>query len=139
MPTENNKKFFLSSKSVNRLQYAHPDLVKVVGRAIELTTVDFGVTESIRTLERQRELVEKGLSQTLKSRHLPHPKDGLSRAVDVVAYINGKVSWEWKYYEEIYTAMQTAADELRIPIVWGGNWKSFKDGPHYELDRKIYP
>ena len=119
--------FQLSQRSLDRLAGVDKDLVAVVKRAIEITEVDFGVTEGIRTLVRQEELFKKGLSKTMKSKHL------IGRAVDVVAYVDGKVSWEEQYYHTIATAMKNAATELNVNIKWGGDFKSFFDGPHFEL------
>ena len=125
--------FKLSRRSLERMQRVHPDLVKVVMLAIELTEVDFGVTEGVRTIERQRELFAKGASKTMNSRHLT------GHAVDLVAYVGSEVRWDWPLYHKIADAMKRAANSLGVPIVWGGDWKSFKDGPHFELDRKVYP
>lgn len=115
-----------------RLKGVHPDLVKVVMRAIELTTVDFTVLEGLRSTERQRTLVDAGASWTLNSRHIT------GHAVDLGAWVDDQVDWSWPLYDKIAKAMKTAADELKIKIVWGGSWK-VKDGPHFELDRKVYP
>jgi peptidoglycan LD-endopeptidase CwlK len=123
----------LSRKSLERMQGVHPDLVKVVLLAIQLTEVDFGVTEGVRTIEKQREYVAKGASKTMNSRHLT------GHAVDLVAYIGSDVNWSWPLYHKIAGAMKRAANSLNVPIIWGGDWKSFKDGPHFELDRKDYP
>ena len=125
--------FRLSRRSLERMQGVHPDLVKVVLLAIQLTEVDFGVTEGLRTIEKQREYVAKGASKTMNSRHLT------GHAVDVVAYIGTEVRWDWPLYHKIAAAMKRAAKDLNVPIVWGGDWRSFKDGPHFELDRKSYP
>lgn len=125
--------FSLSKRSIERLAGVHQDLVDVVKLAITLTEVDFGVTEGLRTVERQRELVAKGASKTMNSRHLT------GHAVDLVAYIGSEVRWDWPLYHKIAEAMKRAAKALGVPIVWGGDWKSFKDGPHFELDRKAYP
>ncbi len=129
--------FKLSTKSLAKLKGVHPDLVKVVKRAIELTPIDFSITCGVRTIEEQKVLVATGKSQTMNSRHLPGA-DGLGYAVDFAAWPDGKVSWELKYYREIAKAFKAAAKELKIPIVWGGDWKSFIDGPHIELDRTVY-
>lgn len=125
--------FTLSAKSLERLEGVHPDLVKIVKRAIEVTKVDFGVTEGLRTYSRQKQLVSEGKSLTMNSRHLT------GHAVDLVAYVDGKVSWETTQYKLINDAMQQAAKELGIPIVWGGSWKTLVDGPHFELLRTAYP
>ena len=125
--------FKLSKKSLERMDGVHPDLVKVVKLAIELTEVDFGVTEGLRSVDRQRQLVAQGASKTMNSRHIT------GHAVDLVAYVDGSVNWSWPLYHKIADAMKRAANSLGVPIVWGGDWKSFKDGPHFELDRKAYP
>lgn len=127
-------KYKLSQTSLNRLAPLHPDLVKVVKRAIQLTEVDFTVGEGMRTMARQRELVKQGASTTLNSRHLT------GHAVDLIALDkNGKVSWDWPLYYKIADAMKQAAKDVGVPIEWGGTWKSFPDGPHYQLPWAKYP
>ena len=150
----------LGSKSKKELEGVHADLVSVVNRAIELTAQDFSVHDGIRTLEEQKVLVEKGVSKTLKSRHIT------GHAVDLVPYINGKLRWEWEAIYVITDAVRTAAQELKIPLRWGGAWdvtltetcdapldvrnnyiarrraaghKPFSDGPHFELPKDLYP
>lgn len=125
--------FKLSKRSLDNLQGVHPDLVRVVHRAIELTQVDFGVIEGLRTIERQRELKAKGASKTLNSRHIT------GHAVDVMAYIGSEGRWDWPLYPKIAKAFKQAASELGVRIVWGGDWRTLKDGPHFELDRNFYP
>lgn len=125
--------FKLSRRSLERMQGVHPDLVKVVLLAIQLTEVDFGITEGVRTIEKQREYYARGASKTMNSRHLT------GHAVDLAAYIGSDVRWDWPLYHKLADAMKRAANSLNVPIVWGGDWKSFKDGPHFELDRKVYP
>lgn len=125
--------FVLGERSQQRLQGVHPDLVKVVRRAIQITKVDFTVLEGLRTIERQRELVRKGASKTMNSRHLT------GHAVDIAPWVNGKVTWDWKWYHKLSPAVFQAAKELKVPIEWGGNWKSFPDGPHWQLPWKDYP
>lgn len=122
----------LGTKSRERLKGVHPDLVRVVERAIQISTVDFAVLEGLRTPERQRKLVDSGASKTLNSRHIT------GHAVDLGAWVDGQIDWSWPLYIQISKAMKAAAAELKIPIVWGGDWKTFRDGPHYELSRKVY-
>ncbi|EKN3326720.1 TPA: M15 family metallopeptidase, partial [Yersinia enterocolitica] len=111
-----NNKFIFGKASESNLIGVHPDLVKVVRRALEITPIDFKVIEGCRTVERQRELVKDGASQTMNSRHLT------GHAVDIVPLPNGKVSWEWKYFYPMADAMKQAAAELGIAVEWGGNW-----------------
>lgn len=125
--------FKLGRRSVERLQGVHPDLVRVVERAIDLTPVDFTVLEGLRSPERQQALVASGASQTLNSRHIT------GHAVDLGAWVDNQVDWSWPLYAKIANAMKAAANELGVSIVWGGDWRTFKDGPHFELDRKFYP
>ena len=126
-------KYKLGPTSLLRLQDVHPDLVKVVERAIELTEIDFTVLEGRRAKERQAELLKAGATTTMNSRHLT------GHAVDLGALVGGKVRWDWPLYYKIADAMKAASAELGIPVEWGGNWKSFKDGPHYQLPWKDYP
>lgn len=133
-PTVVVGKYKLSQTSLNRLAPLHPDLVKVVKRAIQLSEVDFTVGEGMRTMARQRELVKQGASTTLNSRHLT------GHAVDLIALdANGKVSWDWPLYYKIADAMKQAAKDVGVPIEWGGDWRTFKDGPHYQLPWSKYP
>lgn len=125
--------FLFSSRSLRNLEGVHPDLVAVAHRALQITEIDFLVTEGLRTREKQIELVRAGASRTTRSRHLT------GHAIDVAAWVAGGVRWDWPLYEELSRAFKQAAFELKIPIVWGGDWKSFKDGPHYELSRTEYP
>jgi peptidoglycan L-alanyl-D-glutamate endopeptidase CwlK len=123
----------LGARSKQRLKGVHDDLVRVVERAIEITTVDFTVLEGLRTPERQKALYESGASQTLNGRHIT------GHAVDLGAWVDGEVRWDWPLYHKIAAAMKEAAKQLDIKIVCGADWKSFPDGPHFELDRKAYP
>ena len=125
--------FPLSRRSRDRLVGVHPALIAVVEAAILRTPVDFMVTEGLRTPARQAALVRAGASQTLKSRHLT------GHAVDVAALVDCKVRWDWPLYPRIATAFKAAALELDTSLVWGGDWTSLRDGPHFELDRKVFP
>jgi len=125
--------FQLSSLSLDRLRNVHPDLQKVVKRAITLTEVDFRVQEGLRTRKRQSELVAAGASKTMNSRHIT------GHAVDLVALVKGKVRWDWPLYYKIADAMKQAAKEVKVPLEWGGDWRTFKDGPHFQLPHKNYP
>lgn len=122
--------FKLSKKSLAKLNEVNPDLQKLVKNAIGLSTIDFGISEGMRTKERQKELFDNGKSQTMNSRHLT------GHAVDVYAWKDGAVSWEFEDYETINIAFSQAAKLTNIDYVWGGSWKSFKDGPHFELKRE---
>ena len=127
--------FVLSGKSLEKLNSVHPDLQKVIKQAIQETPVDFGVTCGLRTLEEQKKLFASGASRTMRSRHLT------GHAVDLAAYVSGKLTWEWSYYEQIAQAVKDTAKELGIPLDWGGECfgPGFKDGPHFQLPWKKYP
>jgi len=120
----------LGTRSLQSLSGVHPDLVDVVKLAITISEVDFTVLEGIRNINRQRELYKAGKSTTMNSRHIT------GHAVDLAPW---PISWEWEDFYPIADAMKAAAEELEIDIVWGGDWKSFPDGPHFELSRKTYP
>ena len=140
--------FVLGERSLKNLWGVHPDLVAVVKRAIQITRTDFTVIEGVRTKERQKELVRKGASKTMNSRHL------MGQAVDIAPVIDGAISWHIDDYYPLAEAMATAADELGVRVRWGGAWTTitnkagtpqdwvkayragggkFIDGPHFEL------
>ena len=106
----------LSTKSQERLIGVEPELKEVVYEAIKVTKIDFGVIEGLRTEEKQKQLVESGASQTMKSKHLE------GRAVDLMAYIGGRGSWELYVYDEIADAMKEAAIKVDVAVRWGAAW-----------------
>ena len=106
----------LSTKSQERLIGVEPELKEIVYEAIKVTKVDFGVIEGLRTEEKQKQLVESGASQTMKSKHLE------GRAVDLMAYIGGRGSWELSVYDEIADAMKEAAIKVDVAVRWGAAW-----------------
>ena len=154
----------LGAQSRAELKGVHPDLVKVVERAIQITVQDFSVHDGLRTLEEQKRYVASGASQTLNSKHRAQA-DGYGHAVDLVPFINGKMRWEWEPIYVIAAAVWQAARELKVAIRWGGAWidldqiktgtpgsmkaaveaygavrrkagkSAFTDGPHFELAR----
>jgi len=108
--------FKLSNRSLTKLNGVDERLVEVVKIAIQYTKVDFAVIEGVRTLQRQKELVSSGASQTLNSKHI----NGL--AVDLMAYIGSRASWELNLYDDIADAMKIGAQQIDVPIRWGGAW-----------------
>ena len=133
--------FKLSTRSKNKLEGVHPDMVAVVERAIELTKVDFGVTYGVRSLAEQEKLVASGRSQTMKSKHLIQDS-GYSHAVDVVAYDGSDVVWEINVYDNICDAFKKAAEEKGVAIKWGAAWsegdiRSYKGTAEFHMNRYI--
>ena len=154
-----NMPYQLSKTSLDKLVGVHPKLVAVVQRAIQISELDFKVLEGVRSKQRQAQLVASGASKTLDGRHIT------GHAVDLGAVVGGVVRWDWPLYYKIAEAMQQAAKELQTTIVWGGVWdaplasigdtedavaayvarrkaagnKAFIDGPHFELDKRVYP
>jgi peptidoglycan LD-endopeptidase CwlK len=148
--------FKLSGRSLKNLEGVDSQLIEVVKYAIGVSRIDFGVTEGLRTTQRQRELVASGASQTMNSKHIQ------GKAVDLVAYIGARVSWELNLYDDIADAMKLAATEVGVPIRWGAAWqlddirnwdgtmqdamddyinvrrsqgkRPFIDGPHFEIN-----
>ena len=110
----------------------HPDLVRVCHRALELSKYDFGILESKRSEEKQRENIEKGVSWSMNSKHLVQD-DGYVHAIDFGVYVNGKLTWEEGYYRKVIQAFVTAVVELGVQVKFGGLFESVFDGPHVEL------
>lgn len=134
MPAVSTSRFRFSQRSISNLD-VHEDLRRVAARALELTEVDFIIVDGGRTLAEQREYVKTGKSQTMKSRHLG------GFALDFVAWVDGKVSYQLKHMKMVADAFKAAGEEVLGPgrIEWGGDWKTFKDTPHIQLSAKHYP
>ena len=154
--------FKLSQKSLDRLDGVHDDLISIVKEAITLSKVDFGVTCGVRTKSEQAKLVKAKVSKTMNSRHLIQESTGKSHAVDLMAYVGSRASWELNLYDDIADAMAQAARNKSANIVWGAAWsigniaqwndsmesamnsyidlrrsqgrRPFIDGPHFQLE-----
>jgi peptidoglycan L-alanyl-D-glutamate endopeptidase CwlK len=116
-----------SKRSEGRLVGLHPDLVAVFNRAIATTKLDFSVIEGVRTVARQKQLLAAGAST------------GYAHAIDVAPLVGGTIRWDWPLYYQLAPIIKEAAQAEGIPIEWGGDWKSFKDGPHWQLPWASYP
>jgi peptidoglycan L-alanyl-D-glutamate endopeptidase CwlK len=125
----------LDQRSLRRLEGVHHDLVHVVRKAASFGEMSFIVTEGLRTEERQKKLLAAGASQTMRSRHLT------GHAVDLAVLVDGEVRWDWPLYDKLGELMKRAARSLEppVPLEWGGDWKTFRDGPHFQLPRGLYP
>jgi len=123
----------LGQRSLSRLEGVHPDLVRVVKKAAALSDLDFTVLEGLRSVERQKQLVSQGASKTMNSRHIT------GHAVDLAPMIAGEVRWDWPLYHKLAKIVKSAAADEKVPLQWGGDWRAFKDGPHWELPWKFYP
>lgn len=123
----------LGQRSLSRLEGVHPDLVRVVKKAAALSSLDFTVLEGLRTAVRQKQLMDLGATKTMNSRHLT------GHAVDLAPMVGGTVRWDWPLYHQLAVIVKDAAKAEKVPIQWGGDWRTFKDGPHWELPWKQYP
>ncbi len=132
-------------RSAKNLKGVHPDLVKVHDLARTKTKWPYVITEGVRSLERQKQLLAAGASKTLNSMHLIQ-KTGFSHATDAVPWLDldkdGKIEtseiYDWSLVKDLAAVIKASASELGVKLVWGGDWRTFKDGPHYELDRSVY-
>lgn len=122
-----------SKRSKRNLRGIHPDLRRVMDRALAESPLDFIVIEGLRSADRQREMVAKGASQTMKSRHLT------GHAVDLLPIGPDGPAFDWPLYHQLAPAVKAAAEAEGVAVDWGGDWQNFKDGPHFELDRSAYP
>ena len=127
-PPAGSTGFKLSERDLKRMEGVDSRLIAIVHRAAEITEVQFTVTEGLRTRERQKQLVASGASQTMNSRHI------IGQAMDVAAVINGEIRWDWPLYPKIAKAFKAAATEQGKRITWGGDWKTLKDGPHFQIE-----
>lgn len=123
-----------SNRSLASLKGIHPDLRRVIDRALQSSALDFAVIEGLRTKERQEKLFASGASKTMNSRHIT------GHAVDLLPIdpTTGKGEFAWPLYDKLGPAVKAAAKREGVPLIWGGDWTTFKDGPHFELDRRVY-
>lgn len=127
--------FRLGQASEGNLMGVHPDVVRVVRRAILITHIDFSVHDGLRTLDEQRRLVASGASSTLESYHLT------GDAVDLVPYVNGKLRWEMPLCNEVADAVREAAILEEVPLIWGRVWDrqlALLDPERFEAEREAY-
>lgn len=122
------KIYKFSKRSLKNLVGVHPKLVKLMEEAIKNSPYDFIITEGIRTIERQKELFKQGKSKTMKSYHL------LGKAVDIALIVDGDISWNFALYREVAKHIKKIAREQGVNITWGGDWKNFKDGLHFQIE-----
>ena len=123
----------LGQRSLSRLEGVHPDLVRVVKKAAAMSDLDFTVLEGLRTVERQKVLFASGATKTMNSRHIT------GHAVDLAPMLGGQISWDWPLYARLSKIVKAAAAAEKVPLQWGGDWRTFKDGPHWELPWAFYP
>jgi len=123
----------LGTRSLARLEGVHPDLVRIVKTAASISDLDFTVLEGLRTIERQKQLFAQKATKTMNSRHIT------GHAVDLAPMLGGEVSWDWPLYNRLAKIVKAAAATERLPLQWGGDWRTFKDGPHWELPWAFYP
>jgi peptidoglycan L-alanyl-D-glutamate endopeptidase CwlK len=119
----------LGKKSLERLAGVKEPLQNVIKSAIVDSPYDFSITCGLRTIEEQKVLVATGKSKTMKSKHLT------GDAVDIAVFVDGKLTWELKYYKTVATHIKKVAAKLGVKITWGGDWQSFIDGPHFQLEK----
>ena len=128
-----------TERDLKHLNEVHPHLRAVIEKTAEISEdTPFMVLDGARTVEEQRRNVAKGASKTMRSRHIPGP-NGYSNAVDIAPLVDGEVSWDWEYYYPLAEAVKKASKEVGVNVEWGGDWKSFKDGPHWQLSWAEYP
>lgn len=129
----------LSARDQQRLQGVHPDLVRVVTRAAEITDIPFTVIEGVRTRERQAQLLRQRKTTTMNSRHLTGHAVDLVPLADTDGDGDIEISWRWQDYFRLAPVIKAVAVELGVALEWGGDWREFKDGPHWQLPWKTYP
>jgi len=122
-----------SKRSLTNLKGIHPDLRRVIDRALQDSPLDFIVIEGLRTMQRQRELYASGASKTMNSRHLT------GHAVDLLPIGKDGAAFAWPLYDKLGPAVKAAADAEGVEIEWGGDWTKFRDGPHFQLSWDAYP
>lgn len=130
--------FKFSRRSIRSLAKVHPDLMWVLYKALEATEIDFTIIHGIRTAREEQELVFKGASTTMHSRHLPN-KNGFACAVDIACWQAGDITWAPSVYIQQATYFKEVAAAQNVPLEWGGDWNTFKDYGHFQLPWRTHP
>ncbi len=136
-------KFGKASKA--RLETCHPDLQRVMRRALETSPMDFTIVCGHRAKDEQEKAFAEGKSKVRypRSRHNSYP----SEAVDIAPYVGGKLVWDDEAtWRQLVDHIQTTAYDLGVYLRWGGDWdgdgltrtdgdldERFVDYPHFEL------
>lgn len=120
----------LNERSKNNLKNVNSklvDLVNLVAKNIdkELPGYSFIVTEGLRTLERQKQMVSEKKSKTMNSKHLT------GNAVDIALLKDNTITWNASEYKKISVLFKKYAKELNINLIWGGDWGW--DSVHFEI------
>lgn len=124
--------FKLTDSDLAKLKGVDPSLAKVIIEAAKTAKTPFRVLEGLRTAAKQAEYFKRGTSKLdgvkKKSKHQ------LGKAVDIVPLINGKPEIRsWTPFYPMAENVLATAKRLGVKVTWGGSWKSFPDGPHFEV------
>ena len=119
-----------STKSRSRLRGVHPDLVRVLEAALDISAQDFSILEGVRTPKRQADLYAQGRTKpgkivtwTLKSNHFADPSDGYGRAVDFHPHPSDfEGPSAFPKHCAIIAAILAAAIALGVPVRFGADW-----------------
>lgn len=130
--------YVFSEASEENLKLVHPELVKVLRYALEISPIDFGISCGVRDYEDQVKRVADGDSETLDSYHLIQKKTGYSHAVDIMVFPNGKLSWEPIDFSPVLQAIMESAILFGVQIEFGAFWQSLVDCPHIQLNQSYY-
>lgn len=124
-------RLMLSEKSISRMKGVDARLQAVIGAAAAICPLEFQVSEGLRSRERQLMLCMAGKSTTLNGQHC------MGRAVDIVVIKDGAANWNFDNYRKVADSVKKAAAQLAVEVEWGGDWKTLKDGPHFQLKRSF--
>lgn len=111
---------------MSKLDLVHPDLVKLWQDFAAKFSAGFEpvLLETVRTPERQAQLVKAGASKTMNSRHLLH--NGYCHAIDIGADVQlgpgTEIRWDWPLYIQIAEGMRASSRRTGVPVIWGGVW-----------------
>ncbi|MEG1087583.1 MAG: M15 family metallopeptidase [Cetobacterium sp.] len=122
-------KYKFSKRSLSNIEGIDYRLIILLGLMLDHSPYDFTVTEGLRTKERQAQLVKEGKSKTINSKHI------IGSAFDIaIIDEKGNITWDLKYYKEFAEVFLKLAERLGFYCTWGGSWKSFVDGPHFQIN-----
>lgn len=127
-----------SDSSLQRLDTCHPDLQRVFLEVVKHRDCTILCGHRGKTEQDQAFTTGKSTTPWPKSKHNASP----SLAVDVMPWYSTepRVRWDMTNPATSHELREFAgfvlgvAAGMGVKLKWGGHWRRFFDGPHYELE-----
>jgi peptidoglycan L-alanyl-D-glutamate endopeptidase CwlK len=112
----------------DRLKGVDSTLVTIITKSAENLPFDVTVSEGLRSIETQKKYVAEGKSKTMNSKHLT------GEAADLYPIVGGAI--DNSKFKELADEIKKQASTQFAIVEWGGDWKTFIDKPHFQINQK---